>query len=65
LIRELSRDPLLAAHIRLDEGPGPQPARPVLDARVFDQLFDRRDALLSHVAALIEEYGEARVLSFP
>jgi hypothetical protein len=65
LIRELSRDPLLAEHIRLDEGPGPQAARPVLDARVFDQLFDRRDALLSHVAALIEEHGEARVLSFP
>jgi hypothetical protein len=37
----------------------------VLDARVFDQLFDRRDTLLTHVAALIEEYGDARVLSFP
>lgn len=65
LIRELSRDPLLEKHIRLEEGPRPQPARPVLDARVFDQLFDRRDALLTHVAALIEEYGDARVLSFP
>jgi hypothetical protein len=65
LIRELSRDPGLAEHIRLDVGPGPQPTRPVLDARVFDQLFDRRDTLLTHIAALIEEYGDARVLSFP
>jgi hypothetical protein len=65
LIRELSHDPLLAEHIRLDAGPGPQPARPVLDAKVFDQLFDRRDTLLTYVKSLIEEYGEERVLSFP
>jgi hypothetical protein len=65
LIRELSRDPLLAEHIRLDEGPGPPPAKPVLDARVFDELFDRRDALLTYIAALIDEYGEDRVLSLP
>ncbi len=65
LIREFSRDPLLAEHIRLDEGPGPPPAKPVLDRRVFDELFDRRDTLLTYVAALIDEHGEARVLSFP
>jgi hypothetical protein len=64
LIRELSRDPLLAEHIRLDASPGPQPARPVLDQRVFDQLFDRRDTLLTYIKALIEEHGEKRVLSF-
>lgn len=64
LIRELSRDPLLAEHIRLDEGPGPAPAKPVLDARVFNELFDRRDTLLTYIAALIDEYGEERVLAF-
>jgi hypothetical protein len=64
LMRELARDPLLAEHIRVDPGPGPQPARPVLDRRVFDQLFDRRDTLLTYIKALIEEHGEERVLSF-
>jgi hypothetical protein len=65
LIREFSRDPLLAEHIRLDEGPGPPPAKPVLDTKVFDELFDRRDTLLTYITSLIDEYGEARVLSFP
>ena len=50
--RELARDPLYAAHPRLDE-------------RHLAALFDRRGALLSHVAVLIEEHGEARVLAFP
>jgi hypothetical protein len=31
----------------------------------LDGLFDRRVTVLSHVQALIEEYGEARVLAFP
>jgi hypothetical protein len=65
LIRELSRDPLLAEHIRLDEGPGPAPAKPVFDRKVFDELFDRRDTLLTYITSLIDEYGEERVLSFP
>jgi hypothetical protein len=65
VIREFSRDPLLAEHIRLDEGPGPAAAKPVLDAHVFAELFDRRDTLLSYIAALIDEFGEERVLAFP
>jgi hypothetical protein len=31
----------------------------------MDGLFDRRGTLLSHVQALIEEYGEGKVLVFP
>jgi hypothetical protein len=65
LIRDLSRDAVLAEQIRLDEGPGPAPAKPVLDTRVFDELFDRRDTLLTYITSLIDEYGEDRVLSFP
>jgi hypothetical protein len=65
---ELRNDPLLKDRVRL-ETPTPAAAksfaRPILDARVFDQLFDRRDSLLTHVAALIDEYGEDKVLSFP
>jgi hypothetical protein len=36
-----------------------------LNSQVLHGLFDRRAALLSHVQALIEEYGEERVLVFP
>jgi hypothetical protein len=36
-----------------------------LSARSLAGLFDRRASLLSHVQALIEEHGEARVLAFP
>ena len=34
-------------------------------SQAMDGLFDRRGALLSHVQALIEEYGEDKVLVFP
>lgn len=64
VVRELSQDPMLAEHIRLDAGPGPVPPRPVIDQKLLDQLFDRRDTLLTYVKALIDEHGEARVLSF-
>jgi hypothetical protein len=35
-----------------------------LDPRAVNGVFDRRDALLSHVAALIEQYSEAQVLVY-
>jgi hypothetical protein len=57
LQRELERDPEYAARLTTH--------RPLLDARAIDRLFDRRDTLLSHLTALIEEFGEERVLSFP
>jgi hypothetical protein len=50
--QELAQDPGFAARRRLGE-------------RNMDALFDRRAALLSHVQALIDEYGEQRVLAFP
>lgn len=36
-----------------------------LDPRAIAGLFDRRAALLSHLAALIEQHSEARVLAYP
>jgi hypothetical protein len=36
-----------------------------LSAASLDGLFDRRITLLSHVQALIDQYGESRVLAFP
>lgn len=57
LQRELERDPEYAARLPTH--------RPLLDPQAVDRLFDRRDALLSHLAALIDEFGEERVLSFP
>lgn len=50
--RELAADPLAR------EGP-------IVDAAALAAMFDRRDALLSHVVAVIEEHGEAAVLVFP
>lgn len=54
---ELDRDPEYAARRAVH--------RPLIDAQAMTALFDRRDALLSHLAALIDEYGEERVLRFP
>jgi hypothetical protein len=50
--RELAQDPGFALRRRLGE-------------RSLEALFDRRATLLSHVQALIDEYGEDRVLVFP
>lgn len=75
--RELARDAALSGRIESSPerpelvvavGMTPDPpatARPVLDARAFDAMFDRRDTLLTHLAALIDEHGEAKVVSFP
>jgi hypothetical protein len=49
---ELKRDPLS------DKGP-------LLDDRQLAGLFDRREALLSHITSLIQLYGTDRVLTFP
>ncbi|MBN1655826.1 MAG: hypothetical protein JXA30_18820 [Deltaproteobacteria bacterium] len=52
LLRELGRDPMSTA-------------APVLDERQIQGLFDRREALLSHITSLMQLHGEDRVLSFP
>jgi hypothetical protein len=39
--------------------------RPLLDPRQVRGLFDRRATLLSHIATLISQHGEERVLVFP
>lgn len=39
--------------------------RTILDERQLDGLFDRREALLSHITSLIALHGEERVLVFP
>ena len=57
LQRELMRDPEYAARLTTH--------RALIDAQSMQALFDRRDTLLSHVAALIDEYGEEKVLNFP
>lgn len=49
---ELSKDPSHAS-------------APLLDGKQIDALLDRRETILSHVAALVEEHGEAKVLFFP
>jgi len=50
--REIERDPLSV------QGP-------LLDDRQLAGLFDRREALLSHITSLIQLHGEDRVLAFP
>ncbi len=52
LVRELSSDPGAALHELLNE-------------RQKRGLFDRREALLSHITSLILVHGEDRVLAFP
>jgi hypothetical protein len=52
--RELGQDTSLA--MRPHRGFSP---------RAMDGLFDRRGAVLSHVQALVEQYGEQNVLVFP
>ncbi len=49
---ELNRDPLSAKG-------------PLLDGRQLAGLFDRREALLSHISSLVQLYGTDRVLIFP
>jgi hypothetical protein len=49
---ELERDPMSAKG-------------PLLDDRQLAGLFDRREALLSHITSLIQLYGMDRVLVFP
>lgn len=49
---ELKRDPLSAKE-------------PLLDDQQLAGLFDRREALLSHISSLIQLYGTDRVLIFP
>lgn len=39
--------------------------RPLLDERQIHGLFDRRDAVVSHIGSLISLHGEDRVLVFP
>lgn len=50
--RELAQDPGLQGQL-------------ALDPRALVGVFDRRDTLLSHIAALVDEHGEAQVLAFP
>jgi hypothetical protein len=50
--RELGKDPGFAGRRRLGE-------------QRMSALFERRATLLSYVQALIDQYGEARVLAFP
>ena len=50
--KELARDPI-------------QRLTPLLSDAQIAELLDRRDAILSYIAALIEEHGEADVLFFP
>jgi hypothetical protein len=52
LKQELDLDPISAT-------------RPVLDEKQVAGLFDRREALLSHIISLIKLHGEDRVLVFP
>jgi hypothetical protein len=63
-VRALSRESLQA---ELDRDPeyAARQHRPLIAPQAMTALFDRRDALLSHLAALIDEYGEERVLRFP
>ncbi|HEX2676464.1 MAG TPA: hypothetical protein VHM19_07485, partial [Polyangiales bacterium] len=51
--RELALDPAFG-----DKGPP-------LDPAALEALFDRRETLISHIAATIEERGETNVLAFP
>ncbi|MGB5367015.1 MAG: hypothetical protein WBM75_19460 [Polyangiales bacterium] len=50
--KELARDPS-------------QPSTPLLSDAQIGEVLNRRDAILSYIAALIEEHGEADVLFFP
>lgn len=38
---------------------------PILDEHQLNGLFDRREALLSHISSLVALHGEERVLAFP
>lgn len=75
---ELARDPGLAGRVAtadtqaeltlIEAGVPPPPVeqpRAIRETPAFDRVFDRRDTLLSHIGALIEQYGEERVLDFP
>jgi hypothetical protein len=54
-----------AALDRVLAAPGDPPGFSPLDPARVAALLDRRRALLSYIAAVIDRYGEARVLSFP
>jgi hypothetical protein len=45
--------------------PGDPPGFSALDKGRVEALLDRRRGLLSYIAAVIDRYGEAKVLSFP
>jgi hypothetical protein len=60
-LRALSRD-TFQKELAQDPGFGPGQE---LDAQRVGGLFDRRQTVLSHISALIEEHGEANVLVFP
>lgn len=48
----------------LAQDPSPD-AQPILTSAQVAALLDRREAILSYIAALVEEHGDARVLIFP
>jgi hypothetical protein len=64
VVDRLSRLDEVALRRELAEDPSHATAPLLSDAQIAD-LFDRRATILSHVAALIEERGEAEVLVFP
>jgi hypothetical protein len=60
-LRALSRD---SYRRELERDPGFAKAE-LFEPRRIDRLFDRRATLLSHISALVEEHGAAKVLVFP
>jgi len=64
LYRRLEALDEAAIRAELQKDPSHETA-PLLNAVQIEALLDRRDTILSYIAAMIEAHGEARVLFFP
>ena len=55
---------LTREHVRAELERDPEGAA-LLDERQMDGLFERRETILSHIEAAVEQYGAERVVVFP